>query len=74
MLQYRLVPFVIFICVLVLQQSIIECRPNTQQIIIDGHEWTVPNEPGWKEGEIAFEISLRKKTTTFILFISSSRS
>jgi len=52
MLQHRLVPFVIFISLLILHQSTIECRPNTQKIIIDGHEWTVPNEPGWVEGKI----------------------
>ncbi|CAF3267558.1 unnamed protein product [Rotaria socialis] len=26
-----------------------ECRPLHKKIVIDGHEWTVPNEPGWEE-------------------------
>ncbi|CAF1271691.1 unnamed protein product [Rotaria sp. Silwood1] len=38
--------FVYFICI---QFSIINCRPHTQKIVVHGHEWTVPNEPGWED-------------------------
>ncbi|CAF0998457.1 unnamed protein product [Didymodactylos carnosus] len=24
------------------------CRPHLQKFVIHGHEWTVPNEPGWE--------------------------
>ena len=50
MLQVRFLSFLIFNYLLVLQPSTIECRPRTQRIVIHGHEWTVPNEPGWEEG------------------------
>ncbi|CAF1291473.1 unnamed protein product [Rotaria magnacalcarata] len=26
-----------------------ECHPLHKKIVIHGHEWTVPNEPGWEE-------------------------
>ena len=42
---------VILIIVLFIAIVRIECRPRTQKILVDGHEWTVPNEPGWEEGE-----------------------
>lgn len=35
-----------------LQLSTIDCRPHTQKIIVHGHEWTVPNEPGWDKGKL----------------------
>ncbi|CAF1349128.1 unnamed protein product [Adineta steineri] len=47
MKQFYFLSFVIFIYLLVLQPSIVECRHRSQRIVIHGHEWTVPNEPGW---------------------------
>jgi len=46
--------FVIFIYFIIFQLSIIESRPHTQKIVVHGHEWTVPNEEGWREGKIKF--------------------
>ena len=43
---------VIIVGVLLLQLWTIEARPRTQKIVVHGHEWTVPNEPGWEKGEI----------------------
>jgi hypothetical protein len=54
MSQFRFLPFFIFIYLLIVQPSTIECRPRTQRIIINGHEWTVPNKPGWEDGNISF--------------------
>ncbi|UJR22857.1 hypothetical protein I4U23_025886 [Adineta vaga] len=34
---------------LLIQLSMIDCRPHTQKIVVHGHEWTVPNESGWEE-------------------------
>ncbi len=62
MSQLRFLPFLILICLLILQPSTIECRPRTQRIMIHGHEWTVPNEPGWEDGNRFFShILLEKK-------------
>ena len=61
MFQHRLVPFFIFTLVLVFQQLKVECRPATQKIVIGGHEWTVPNEPGWEDGKIIFQNLCREK-------------
>ncbi|CAF0776847.1 unnamed protein product [Adineta steineri] len=49
MSKFNLISFVICVYFIVLQLTIIECRPRTQKIVVHGHEWTVPNEPGWKE-------------------------
>jgi hypothetical protein len=54
MSQFRFLLFAIFIYLLIAQPSTIESRPRTQRIIIHGHEWTVPNEPGWEDGNILF--------------------
>jgi hypothetical protein len=54
MLQHSLAAFFIFILILVFQQWKVECRPATQKLIIDGHEWTVPNEAGWEDGKLVF--------------------
>lgn len=51
MLQLRFVSFAILIYLLNLQPYIVEGRPSTQKIIVHGHEWTVPDGPGWDEGE-----------------------
>ena len=48
---YHLVPFALLACISILQPSLVECRPRTQRVIVHGHEWTVPAEPGWKDGE-----------------------
>ncbi|CAF0750393.1 unnamed protein product [Rotaria sordida] len=49
MSQFYRVPIFIIICLYVFQPSIFECSPLTQKIVIHGHEWTVPNEPGWED-------------------------
>ncbi|UJR26094.1 hypothetical protein I4U23_007440 [Adineta vaga] len=49
MTQLYFISFLTFVCLLILQPSTIECRPRTQRIVIHGHEWTVPNEPGWED-------------------------
>lgn len=52
MIKFYSVSIVILIYLLVLQPSMAECRPRIQRIVIHGHEWTVPNEPGWEDGNI----------------------
>ena len=54
MLQFRFTLLIIFIYLLILERSAVECRPRIQRILIDGHEWTVPNEPGWEDGKFYF--------------------
>ena len=48
---YKLISFALFVSVSILQVSLVECRPRTQRIVVHGHEWTVPNEPGWSDGK-----------------------
>ncbi|CAF2979528.1 unnamed protein product [Rotaria sp. Silwood2] len=49
MSNINVVSLIIFVCFIILQSSIINCRPHTQKIVVHGHEWTVPNEPGWED-------------------------
>jgi hypothetical protein len=72
MLQLRFASFVIFACILILQLSTIECRPRTQKIVIHGHEWTVPDEPGWEEGKMVVQTAIN--ITVSFLYSSSPRS
>lgn len=72
MIQLRFVPFVIFIYLLTFQRFIVECRPRVQRIVIHGHEWTVPNEPGWEDGKIVFEIFIYKDKNDFCISCSKS--
>jgi hypothetical protein len=65
MLQLQFVTFVILICFLIFQPSTIQCRPHNRKIIINGHEWTVPDEPGWEECN-NIEIFFQKKLFSFI--------
>ncbi len=67
MSQFLSVALLIFIHLLIIQPSTIESRPHTQRIIIRGHEWTVPNEPGWEDGNILFQVWFSKKENDFIL-------
>ena len=46
-----LLPVLIFSLAFILLPSAVDGRPRTQRIIIHGHEWTVPNEPGWHESK-----------------------
>ncbi|CAF1430941.1 unnamed protein product [Rotaria sordida] len=39
---------IIFLCLLLILETIL-ARPAMQRIIINNHEWEVPNEPGWEE-------------------------
>jgi hypothetical protein len=38
---------IVFFVILLLQ--VVLSRPTMQKIVIDNHEWQVPNEPGWEE-------------------------
>jgi hypothetical protein len=67
MSQLRFLTFLILIYLLILQPSTIECRPHIQKIIIHGHEWTVPNEPGWENGNCFFSNMLSAKRNNLIL-------
>ncbi|CAF2358542.1 unnamed protein product [Rotaria sp. Silwood2] len=49
MSQFFSLPILMIIYLFVFQSTTIECRSLTQKIVIHGHEWTVPNEPGWEE-------------------------
>lgn len=44
--RYSLLIYVM-IYLFVIQQTPTECRRLYQRIVINGHDWTVPNEPGW---------------------------
>ena len=57
MLQSRFALLLVFIYLQILQLHIIECRPRSQKIIIRGHEWTVPDEPGWDDRKIILQKS-----------------
>jgi hypothetical protein len=61
---------IVFIYILTLQSFTIECRPHTQKIIVHGHEWTVPNEPGWEKGTRILNLS----SMLILCFFSSTRS
>jgi hypothetical protein len=61
MLQHHPVLLFIFILILILQQLKIECRPTAQKHLINGHEWTISDEPGWAEGKLVFKICLGTK-------------
>ena len=45
-----------------LSMNFVQSRPRMQTIRINGHEWTVPDEPGWGEGE---------KLTRFLLLLTN---
>jgi hypothetical protein len=51
MSKFNLISIVMFIYLIILQLSNIECRPRTQKILVHGHEWTVPYEPGWEDSK-----------------------
>ena len=38
---------------IILEISLVQSYPQTQKIVVHGHEWTVPDEPGWHEGKFA---------------------
>lgn len=65
MLQLRFVSFIVFIYILNFQAGLIECRPHTQKIVVHGHEWTVPDEPGWEDGKL-FSLLIGQETNDFI--------
>lgn len=57
MLQRRFVSFIIFVYLLHVQLYAVEGRPQTKKIVVDGHEWTVPDEPGWEDGKFIISSS-----------------
>ena len=72
MLQRRFVPLAISVYLLIVQLFNIECRPHIQKVLVQDHEWTVPDEPGWEDSKIILRIFLMKNT--LISSNSSSRS
>ncbi|CAM4915205.1 unnamed protein product [Rotaria socialis] len=40
---------IIFIYCILFQLSFIDCRPHNQRLLVQGHQWTVPDEPGWED-------------------------
>ncbi len=72
MLQLRFAPFVLFIYFLTFQRSTVECRPRIQRILVHGHEWTVPDEPGWEDGKILKKNFVHKQTTDFCISCQKS--
>lgn len=41
--------YLISVLLLLLSSLVVNSRPTRQRIIISGHTWEVPNEPGWEE-------------------------
>lgn len=52
MSQFSCLLLLIISFLFLFQQFPVECNPLSQKIIIHGHHWTVPNEPGWEQGKI----------------------
>lgn len=59
---------IIVVGILLLQLWTIEGHPRTQRITVHGHEWTVPDEPGWEAGSILFFSSLSLWELVFARF------
>lgn len=51
MLANQRLTAILFFVLIILEIHVVESFPRTQKIIVQGHEWTVPNEPGWHEGK-----------------------
>jgi len=47
MSQHYWLSIYVLIYLFIIQQSPTECRRRFQRIVINGHDWTVPNQPGW---------------------------
>jgi hypothetical protein len=48
---------------LLLLIGIVSSRPAMQRIVINNHEWEVPNEPGWEEVIKAAELVQQRLTS-----------
>lgn len=70
----RLTPISIVIVILILPFSLVQCRPHSQRILIHGHEWIVPNEPGWEDGKSIYLMNLRMILLSSILVVQKADS
>ena len=58
--------FLCFAMVLLVTLELVLSRPAMQRLLINNHEWEVPNEPGWEEviNEVQLIHRLLNKCTT----------
>lgn len=62
-LHFDMNSIILYLLFLLSLYGLVSSRPAMQRIVINNHEWEVPNEPGWEDVIKAVDLVQKQLTT-----------